>query len=800
MDQFLLIFIQTIRKRATTVFIAILLFPVLPSFAASCPDDNDTNTISDTSCTVTGNTAAFLLKFNSGFTDSTALSAVGGNPGTTVGQQRKRAFIKAASIIADVLSYTVVGSEIVIDADFFALSCDANSGVLGSAGATKSAALGTTNGNWLVNTFYPISLWSQLNNSDQKNNLNVTSDIEAEFNSDIGDSDCLSNSDGWYYGYDAPPTGDNAIGFVTVLLHELTHGLGFASLVDPSTGEKANGIDDIYSNFLFDADNGAWPDLDEDQRKASAISSTKLLWDGSHTNTAAINVVTAGFQDNDSSGDFNNGDRIQMYAPASVKGGSSVSHFNTHVTPNELMEPEYTEGQNTLGLALHLLHDLGWSIQQNNNLPTLSISNQSTIKNTPKMLALNDFSNDGDNDNLTYSIDACATRITCSLSGSSLTLTPDNDHTGDTHTISIRVDDVNGGTAMSSFNLSVVENLTATINGQVLDANSDTLISPSETVIALGNGSEQFTVSLTYESSNASTLLSHDTVTNSVTIGVPSSGSFAGEYSLTVLDTATQETVEYRLKRPPNLVWSATAFLNGNTQQTLSIEGGAAGTQFTVLQSPSNLLSFVNSNDHTQSFTTLIATDNSALFNPAVASVLSETVTVVEQTDITVQSIYDDATTNNISVYPSTLHRVNVENTSGSPISQASLTFASNALLTALRIDSTYHAASMGAATGEIQVLLPDDTTSYSATISATGFQSQTINLRSGDSPYTVRLLVDTSGEAGSSGGSIGKKSSGGSIFWCLLLSLWALTLNRQRLAFLPKSRGVRSRRCQQGM
>src|SRR5947199_5818056 len=66
-----------------------------------------------------------------GFNDATPAAPVGGNPGTTVGQQRLNAFQQAANIWGSILTSPVT---IQVQAQFNALNCDANSAVLGSAG------------------------------------------------------------------------------------------------------------------------------------------------------------------------------------------------------------------------------------------------------------------------------------------------------------------------------------------------------------------------------------------------------------------------------------------------------------------------------------------------------------------------------------------------------------------------------------------------------------------------------------------------------------------------------------------
>src|SRR5436190_23251827 len=66
-----------------------------------------------------------------GFNDATPAAPVGGNAGTTVGQQRLLCFQQAASIWGATLTSSV---PIQIQAAFNPLSCTATSAVLGSAG------------------------------------------------------------------------------------------------------------------------------------------------------------------------------------------------------------------------------------------------------------------------------------------------------------------------------------------------------------------------------------------------------------------------------------------------------------------------------------------------------------------------------------------------------------------------------------------------------------------------------------------------------------------------------------------
>src|SRR3954451_15731772 len=65
-----------------------------------------------------------------GFNDPTPATPVGGNPGTTVGQQRLIAFQYAADLWGSILNSPV---PIYIQSAFQSLSCNATSGALGAA-------------------------------------------------------------------------------------------------------------------------------------------------------------------------------------------------------------------------------------------------------------------------------------------------------------------------------------------------------------------------------------------------------------------------------------------------------------------------------------------------------------------------------------------------------------------------------------------------------------------------------------------------------------------------------------------
>jgi len=211
-----------------------------------------------------------------GFNDPAPAAAVGGNPGTTVGQQRLNVFAHAGQIWADILPSNV---EIRVEAAFDALSCTTVQAVLGQASAINS----TLNfpGAPRPNTWYPIALANKLANTDL---IPETNDIQAQFNSNLnGSAGCLGGV-GWYYGYDGNE-GTN-LDLLPVVLHELGHGLGFATVTNLSTGQFQNGFADIYAVNIRDRTlNLPWTAMSPAQRIASATSGN-VVWDGRYVTLA----------------------------------------------------------------------------------------------------------------------------------------------------------------------------------------------------------------------------------------------------------------------------------------------------------------------------------------------------------------------------------------------------------------------------------------------------------------------------------------------------------------------------------
>lgn len=222
---------------------------------------------------------------NEGFNDPAPRAPVGGNPGTTLGQQRLIAFQHAANIWGSLLDS---GVEIRIQANFDPLTCTATSAVLGAA-ATLSVARDFP-GTELPLTWYHIALANKLAGGDL---IPGSNDIRTFFNSSIGVlPGCLTGLD-WYYGLDNNH-GAN-IDLVVVLLHEFGHGLGFSQFASLTFGALFSGLPDVYNTYLHDATAGLfWPQMTNAQRVASAVNSRKVTWRGLHVTSAVPETLAPG--------------------------------------------------------------------------------------------------------------------------------------------------------------------------------------------------------------------------------------------------------------------------------------------------------------------------------------------------------------------------------------------------------------------------------------------------------------------------------------------------------------------------
>ncbi|NND34876.1 MAG: hypothetical protein HKN76_19980 [Saprospiraceae bacterium] len=180
-------------------------------------------------------------------------------------------------------------------------------------------------------------------------------DIIAQFNSTVV----------WYYGTDGntPP---NQIDFVTVALHEICHGLGFAS--SAASDNTAVGTF-IGRSFTIDDEKVLLPtNFDIKLENAGGTKVTAFP----NYSLALLNVLRSGavYFDGTKARAANGGNRVPLYAPDTYDQGSSISHLaeSYNGSPHALMTYSLpaAESIHDLGaVTIGILEDLDWPINQN---------------------------------------------------------------------------------------------------------------------------------------------------------------------------------------------------------------------------------------------------------------------------------------------------------------------------------------------------------------------------------------------------------------------------------------------------
>lgn len=195
-----------------------------------------------------------------------------------------------------------------------------------------------------ANTWYAEPLANALSSTDRS----ATSyDIHITFNGNFP----------WYYGTDGnTPAGQYDL--VSVVLHEIGHGLNLAGFMDYASGEGAygggSGLPGIYDTFVKDG-NGV-PLLNTavytnpSIALGAALTSNNLWFDGTAARAA------------------NGNQAVKLYAPSAWSPGSSYSHLDYTTfanTDNKLMVYALSAGSsihNPGDVARGILQDLGWSV------------------------------------------------------------------------------------------------------------------------------------------------------------------------------------------------------------------------------------------------------------------------------------------------------------------------------------------------------------------------------------------------------------------------------------------------------
>ncbi len=242
-----------------------------------------------------------------GLNDPTPAAPVGGNPGTTIGEQRLIVFQRVAEVWGSLLDSAV---EIRIQASFTPLSCDASSAVLGSTGPVQTLTDfpgARQPGTWYASALANKQAGKDLLPGDPKTGAD---DIRAHFNSNLGTANCLEGS-GWYYGLDNAH-GSN-VDLFSVLLHEYAHGFGFLTFVNLNTGAELQNLPDVFEKNILDGSTGKlWSAMTSDERAASVVNGRHIAWNGAQVTAAVPATLAAGTP------------AAVVNSPSSIAGGFAV--------------------------------------------------------------------------------------------------------------------------------------------------------------------------------------------------------------------------------------------------------------------------------------------------------------------------------------------------------------------------------------------------------------------------------------------------------------------------------------------
>lgn len=206
---------------------------------------------------------------NVGFNDPTPATPVGGNNGTTLGQQRLNVFNEAARRWQNSIDTNV---DILVSATFAPIpGCTATEAVLGQATPMywKHSFAGAPR----ANVWYPAALANKFAGSDLET---ARADIFTQFNGDVDNQTCLGEAD-WYYGLDGDHGSD--IDLFVVVLHELAHGLGISGKT--GSAEFSENRPAVFHTHMLDRTAGLrWDQMSAEQRRISITNTGNLVWAG----------------------------------------------------------------------------------------------------------------------------------------------------------------------------------------------------------------------------------------------------------------------------------------------------------------------------------------------------------------------------------------------------------------------------------------------------------------------------------------------------------------------------------------
>ncbi|CCG98281.1 hypothetical protein FAES_0267 [Fibrella aestuarina BUZ 2] len=188
-------------------------------------------------------------------------------------------------------------------------------------------------------TFYPVALAEKI--ARRALNHPDSADIVANFNSE----------NNWYRGLDAKPTAGTS-DLVTVILHELGHGLGFTGGIFGDADTRSASVSPVVFDRFVETNTGAKL-TDPTAFSTAALVYNQLIGRNLFLNGPVLQQKTGG--------------KAKLYAPTTYSAGSTLYHLDEATygqgNPNSLMTPNVNNAEaihNPGPIVLAFFEDMEW--------------------------------------------------------------------------------------------------------------------------------------------------------------------------------------------------------------------------------------------------------------------------------------------------------------------------------------------------------------------------------------------------------------------------------------------------------
>lgn len=230
--------------------------------------------------------------------------------------------------------------------------------VLAETGATRIYRSSTNIPNLpYTNVWYPTPLAEALSGKElNSGDFDMTVTLNGNIN--------------WYYGTDAKAQAGR-YDMITVMLHEIAHGLGFSSSMSIINSDTQGQYGQSGSAYIFDI-------FMQDSKKVK-LTNTGVYGNPSTDLKTSLtsNALYFGLKNPIFANTL-----PRLYAPSPFKSGSSFSHFDestyTVGTANSLMSPSVRAAEvnhNPGELLLNCLNEMGWQINGLNGYVVTDVEN-----------------------------------------------------------------------------------------------------------------------------------------------------------------------------------------------------------------------------------------------------------------------------------------------------------------------------------------------------------------------------------------------------------------------------------------